>query len=129
MPRSCSRIACSDAAADISVPDWLVDPSLLPEPDIIKKEKPVLGGFLFFRSGGDLLSHTVSRAVSSAWRVLTSVFGMETGVALALLLPENSLNCSPDPPLHTTGNLFLRAGRHYPPALKRKLLWSSLTVN
>ena len=59
----------------------------------IKKEKPVYGGFLFFRSGGDLLSHTVSRAVSSAWRVLTSVFGMETGVALALLLPENSLNC------------------------------------
>ena len=58
-----------------------------------KKRNPRLDGFLFFRSGGDLLSHTVSRAVSSAWRVLTSVFGMETGVALALLLPENSLNC------------------------------------
>ena len=35
------------------------------------------------KSGGDLLSHTVPRAVSSALRVLTSVFGMGTGVALA----------------------------------------------
>ena len=95
-----------------------------------KKRNPRLDGFLFFRSGGDLLSHTVSRAVSSAWRVLTSVFGMETGVALALLLPENSQTVKyPDPPLHTTGNLFLRAGRQYLPTLKRKLLWSSLTVN
>ena len=34
--------------------------------------------------GGDLLSHTVSRAVSSAQQSLTSVFGMGTGVASVL---------------------------------------------
>src|ERR1700683_4008604 len=34
--------------------------------------------------GGDLRSHTVTRAVSSALRGLTSVFGMGTGVTLAV---------------------------------------------
>ena len=34
--------------------------------------------------GGDLRSHTVTRAVSSAQRGLTSVFGMGTGVTLAV---------------------------------------------
>src|SRR5437899_3483350 len=38
--------------------------------------------------GGDLRSHTVARAVSSALRGLTSVFGMGTGVTLAVLPPE-----------------------------------------
>jgi len=35
---------------------------------------------LFIIPGGDLLSHTATRAVSSALRGLTSVFGMGTGV-------------------------------------------------
>ena len=34
--------------------------------------------------GGDLRSHAVTRAVSSAQRGLTSVFGMGTGVTLAV---------------------------------------------
>ena len=34
--------------------------------------------------GGDLLSHTVTRAVPSAVAGLTSVFGMGTGVTLIL---------------------------------------------
>ena len=33
--------------------------------------------------GGDLLSHTATRAVPSALRGLTSVFGMGTGVTLS----------------------------------------------
>ncbi len=37
-----------------------------------------------FNPGGDLRSHTVARAVSSALRGLTSVFGMGTGVTLAV---------------------------------------------
>src|SRR5437763_4737604 len=40
--------------------------------------------------GGFLLSHTVARAVPSAPRGLTSVFGMGTGVALSTQPPENS---------------------------------------
>src|SRR3954463_9254828 len=39
--------------------------------------------------GGFLLSHTVARAVPSAPRGLTSVFGMGTGVALSTQPPEN----------------------------------------
>jgi TPP-dependent indolepyruvate ferredoxin oxidoreductase alpha subunit len=39
---------------------------------------------------GDLLSHTVTRAVPSALRGLTSVFGMGTGVALSALPQRNS---------------------------------------
>ena len=37
-------------------------------------------GCFDFIPGGDLLSHTVTRAVPSALRGLTSVFGMGTGV-------------------------------------------------
>ena len=42
--------------------------------------------FLFFElyPGGDLRSHTVTRAVSSAQRGLTTVFGMGTGVTPAM---------------------------------------------
>src|SRR5437762_12245164 len=39
--------------------------------------------------GGFLLSHAVARAVPSAPRGLTSVFGMGTGVALSTQPPEN----------------------------------------
>ena len=41
------------------------------------------------KSGGDLLSHAASRAVPSALRGLTSVFGMGTGVTLSTKPPEN----------------------------------------
>ena len=37
--------------------------------------------------GNDLLSHTLSRAVQSALRGLTSVFGMGTGVSPAVKSP------------------------------------------
>ena len=40
------------------------------------------------KPGGDLLSHTVSRAVPSALRGLTAVFGMGTGVSLSPKPPE-----------------------------------------
>ncbi len=39
--------------------------------------------------GGVLLSHTVTRAVPSALKSLTSVFGMGTGVSSSPLPPEN----------------------------------------
>ena len=45
---------------------------------------------LIFIPGGDLRSRVVSSAVSSARRGLTSVFGMGTGVALAVRPPGNS---------------------------------------
>ena len=41
-------------------------------------------GLFDFNPGDDLRSHTVTRAVSSARRGLTSVFGMGTGVTLAV---------------------------------------------
>ena len=40
--------------------------------------------------GGVLLSHTAARAVPSALKSLTSVFGMGTGVTSSLLPPKNS---------------------------------------
>ena len=39
--------------------------------------------------GDDLLSHTLSRAVQSARRGLTSVFGMGTGVSPAVRSPAS----------------------------------------
>ena len=41
-------------------------------------------GLFQFNPGSDLRSHAVTRAVSSAQRGLTSVFGMGTGVTLAV---------------------------------------------
>src|SRR5207245_2049360 len=43
----------------------------------------------FNNPGGFLLSHAVARAVPSAPRGLTSVFGMGTGVTLSTQPPEN----------------------------------------
>jgi hypothetical protein len=40
-----------------------------------------------FNAGNDLLSHTLSRAVTSAQRGLTSVFGMGTGGTPAVRSP------------------------------------------
>ena len=42
---------------------------------------------LCFYAGNDLLSHTLSRAVQSALRGLTSVFGMGTGGSPAIRSP------------------------------------------
>jgi hypothetical protein len=42
-----------------------------------------------FNPGGDLRSRAVTRAVSSAQQGLTSVFGMGTGVTLAIRPPGN----------------------------------------
>ena len=46
-------------------------------------------GLSGFYPGDDLVSHAVARAVPSALRGLTSVFGMGTGVALSVGSPEN----------------------------------------
>src|SRR5207253_6316529 len=59
----------------------------------IKRKSPLkftLSGLCFNNPGGFLLSHAVARAVPSAPRGLTSVFGMGTGVALSTQPPENS---------------------------------------
>lgn len=48
----------------------------------------MLRGRSFDESGGDLLSRGVSPQVPSALAVFTSVFGMGTGGATALLSPE-----------------------------------------
>src|ERR1700693_5247112 len=45
--------------------------------------------FRNFNPGGDLRSRAVTRAVSSALQGLTSVFGMGTGVTLAVRPPGN----------------------------------------
>ena len=47
-------------------------------------------GFLLINPGNYLVSHAVARAVPSAQRGLTSVFGMGTGVTLPTESPENS---------------------------------------
>ena len=48
----------------------------------------MFSGLRFNNPGGFLLSHTVARAVPSAPRGLTSVFGMGTGVTLSTQPPE-----------------------------------------
>jgi hypothetical protein len=48
----------------------------------------VNGAFFGGGIGGVLLSHAVSRAVPSALKGLTSVFGMETGVSPSLSPPK-----------------------------------------
>jgi hypothetical protein len=45
-------------------------------------------GFRYY-AGDHLISHTLTRAVPSAQRGLTSVFGMGTGVTLAVNSPAN----------------------------------------
>src|ERR1700757_3930393 len=53
----------------------------------------------FIYAGNDLLSHTVSRAVQSAQRGLTSVFGMGTGGTPAVRSPTSYRNCFERHPL------------------------------
>jgi hypothetical protein len=58
-----------------------------PSDTLAQKQKAVLiaqNGLFYFNPGDDLRSHTVTHAVSSARRGLTSVFGMGTGVTLAV---------------------------------------------
>ncbi len=47
---------------------------------------------LLYYAGDHLISHTLTRAVPSAQRGLTSVFGMGTGVTLAVNSPANFRN-------------------------------------
>ena len=47
---------------------------------------------LLINAGDHLISHTLTRAVPSAQRGLTSVFGMGTGVTLAVNSPANFRN-------------------------------------
>ena len=59
-------------------------------------------------AGDHLISHTLTRAVPSAQRGLTSVFGMGTGVTLAVNSPANSEERSRDP------SQLNRLSRHLP---------------
>jgi hypothetical protein len=59
-------------------------------PTLLQRKRP--RSFLnvaFIYAGNDLLSHTLSRAVQSALRGLTSVFGMGTGGSPAVRLPTS----------------------------------------
>jgi hypothetical protein len=49
-----------------------------------KKARHSWRAFFYFNLGDVLLSHTVTHAVPSALKGLTSVFGMETGVSPSL---------------------------------------------
>src|SRR2546422_6200745 len=55
----------------------------------MKKPARFLSRAFVNNPGGFLLSHAVARAVPSAPRGLTSVFGMGTGVTLSTQPPEN----------------------------------------
>src|SRR5206468_12407998 len=68
--------------------DWELDGLGCPE----RKGPPLSRGALRFTPGGDLLSHTVSRAVPSALEGLTSLFGMGRGVTPPPLPPQNDDN-------------------------------------
>ena len=57
---------------------------------LVKREKPTPEGGLFLNYAGDhLISHTLTRAVPSAQRGLTSVFGMGTGGTLVVNSPAS----------------------------------------
>src|SRR5215831_12879215 len=53
------------------------------------KSQADFSAWLLFNAGDDLLSHTLSRAVQSARRGLTSVFGMGTGGSPAVRSPTS----------------------------------------
>ena len=73
----------------IERPRWSGEYFLRPPQNLKARSEANLGAGFRFRSGGDLLSHAASRAVPSALRGLTSVFGMGTGVTLSTKPPEN----------------------------------------
>jgi hypothetical protein len=62
-----------------------------PEQNSTKPAERVFSGLAGNNPGGFLLSHAVARAVPSAPRGLTSVFGMGTGVTLSTQPPENRI--------------------------------------
>jgi hypothetical protein len=53
------------------------------------KRAPSFWDGALYYAGDHLISHTLTRAVPSAQRGLTSVFGMGTGVTLAVNSPAN----------------------------------------
>jgi hypothetical protein len=57
--------------------------------DPIEKAIRIAPDGLLINAGNHLRSHTLTRAVPSAQRGLTSVFGMGTGVTLAVWSPAN----------------------------------------
>jgi len=61
------------------------------EADKTKQPASIEAGCLKKDRGGDLLSHKVALAVSSALRGLTAVFGMGTGISLAPKPPQKLL--------------------------------------
>src|SRR6266851_9713438 len=71
------------------------------ERDVSKSEESPPNNFVqrasFNNPGGFLLSHAVARAVPSAPRGLTSVFGMGTGVTLSTQPAENLFKTRLDP--------------------------------
>ena len=54
-----------------------------------KAKSPLERAGFYDYAGDHLISHTISRAVPSAQRGLTTVFGMGTGVTLAVWSPAN----------------------------------------
>jgi hypothetical protein len=65
-------------------------PPVARAPPLRKWKRPhSLLSVAFIYAGDDLLSHTLSRAVQSALRGLTSVFGMGTGGTPAVRSPTN----------------------------------------
>ena len=61
-------------------------------PSIIVKSPILERTGLLYYAGDHLISHTLTRAVPSAQRGLTSVFGMGTGVTLAVNSPAKFRN-------------------------------------
>ncbi len=59
--------------------------------DPTQKDPASRAGSCYY-AGDHLISHTLTRAVPSAQRGLTSVFGMGTGVTLAVNSPANLRN-------------------------------------
>ena len=75
----------------------------------IETQKPArVSGLLDVNAGDYLISHTLSRAVPSARRGLTSVFGMGTGVTLAVCSPA-SCDATPGGSFPTAISLHTRA--------------------
>ncbi len=96
------------------MPRWvLVRRSVQPPP---YKKKPETGSCLglLINPGGDLLSHTVTRAVPSAVEGLTTVFGMGTGVT-PLLSPPETWGSS----LRSTASVKERKSRCQTPDIRR----------
>jgi hypothetical protein len=74
------------------VPECPLSPSLHIQIRIFGEKRKWPHSFLnvaIINAGNDLLSHTLSRAVQSALRGLTSVFGMGTGGTPAVRSPTS----------------------------------------